>query len=162
MALPATMVIEDVHGVGRVLSGPAFWETMERLIPRALTPVAAAARAAAPQGRTGRLRRRPFEVRTKRGFALGTVITAEIGTRLPYGHLPERGHRIIPRGPQRKGVPLSRARRKELRSGLKARRAQGAIGFVPGQFFTRRAWEQHEEQTRRLLEALLGMELRGR
>lgn len=145
--------------LNRALDGEAWWAAIERHAPRAMMPAAHAMRQTAPKGKTGKLSR-GFDVRAKRirqGLIQGVQV--EIGARVPYGHLVERGHQIIARGPQRKGIKLTRERRKELRTSLKARRAAGAIGHVPGRFFGREAVEQRRSQIMSLLEKLVAQDM---
>lgn len=150
-----TFVISGVPELSRALDGDRWWAAIERHAPRALAPVVHSLRAAAPKGKTGKLSR-GFDTRTKRinqGFIQGVQV--DIGARVPYGHLVERGHKIIPRGPQRKGRPRSRS----FAVALKARRAAGSRGFVPGRFFARDAVEAGRAQTMSLLERLVAQDL---
>ena len=166
-----TFVVSGVPELSRALDGSRWWAAIERNAPRALVPVANAMRAAAPKGKTGKLSR-GFDLRTKRvsqGFIQGVEV--EIVERVPYGHLVESGHQIIARGPGRKGLSpatlaekgprgrLMRGRRAQLRRALLARRAAGAIGFVPGRFFGRDTLRSMEAQTMSLLERLVRQEL---
>lgn len=150
----------------RALEPSVWWTAIERNVPRALAPVAVAMKGTAPKGKTGKLSR-GFDIRAKRvnqGFIQG--VQAEIGSRTPYGHLVERGHQIIARGPGRKvlgdlekfgswGTARLREKRAAFRSALKARRAAGPIGFVPGRFFGRGTMESHRGQIMSLLERLV-------
>lgn len=142
----------------RALNPDRWWQALERNAPRALVPVANAMRATAPKGKSGKLSR-GFSVIAKRvsqGLIQG--IEADIVTKVPYGHLVERGHKNVPRGPQRKGLKLSRQRRKELKVALESRRA-GATGFTPGVFFGQRTLEARREQVLSLLGRLVMQEL---
>jgi hypothetical protein len=138
---------------------PVLWyAALERVAPRALVLLAADLRGRAPRGRTGKLAR-GFDVRARRidrGLVQG--VQAEVGARVPYGHLVAEGHRVIPRGPARSGT--TRSQRASLRSGLKARRAAGAIGFVPGNPFVLQAVAERGPQVIAVLERLLMQELR--
>ena len=151
----------------RSLDPDAWWRAIERNVPRALTPVAAAMKAAAPKGKSGKLSRN-FEVisrRVSQGFIQG--VEADIVTKVPYGHLVERGHKIIARGPGRRvlrdlekiGGPWATARLREKRAAfrrsLKERQAAGAIGFVQGRFFGQRTLEDRREQVLSLLGSLV-------
>src|SRR5262245_22775974 len=96
--------IADIRRLQRMLGPARYWQELERNIPRAMTRVLVALRAAAPRGKTGKLGGR-FEVKIKPvSQALGLIngLHLDIGAVVPYGHLVELGHRIIPRGPQRK------------------------------------------------------------
>lgn len=143
----------EVSVVKSLPTGLQFWDALQRIIPRALAPTAARMRAAAPRGKTGKLSRR-VEVHVKRissGFIQG--VEADFGVGVPYGHLIEAGHKIIPRGPGRKGAKLG-----ALRTQLKARRAQGSKGFVPGTGFASRAFTADRASTAQALEAALRQE----
>lgn len=142
----------------RALNPDRWWQAIERNTPRALMPVASAMRGTAPRGKSGKLAR-GFSViarRVSQGLIQG--VEANIVTKAPYGHLVERGHRNVPRGPQRKGLKLSRQRRKELKVALEARRT-GATGFTPGVFFGQEALESRREQVLSLLGRLVMQEL---
>lgn len=149
-----TFVVSGVPELRRALDADRWWAAIERHAPRALVPVANAMRSAAPKGKTGKLAR-GFDVRAKRinqGFIQGVEV--DIGARVPYGHLIERGHRIIARGPGRKG-----GKKGALRKALKARRLAGGQGFVSGTFFARTTMENLSGQTISLLERLLRQDL---
>jgi len=154
-----TFVISGDRELSRALDPERWWAALERNAPRALTPVVRSLRAAAPKGRTGKLGRR-FETRTKRirqGFIQGVEVG--IGALVPYGHLVESGHNIIARGPTRKGKKLTRAARASARTGLKERRAAGAIGHVPGVFFALKALQSRREEVLSLLGRLVMQEI---
>jgi len=149
-----TFTISGVPELQRALDPNRWWAAIERNAPRALAPVVNAMRSAAPKGRTGKLAR-GFDTRTKRinqGLIQGVQV--DIGSRVPYGHLVERGHKIIARGPGRSG-----AKKGALRTALKARRSAGAIGFVAGRFFGQRTLQARGAQVMSLLERLLAQEL---
>lgn len=150
------MVLSDVRKLQRMLTPARYWEALERIIPRALTPALSAMRDAAPRGRTGKLSR-GFDVRLKRvqqGLIHGLEV--DVGARVPYGHLVHGGHRIVARGPQRKG--LTRARRGELRSALKERRLS-PHGRVLGYPFAFQVLQRQLPQAIGLIEKLLLREL---
>lgn len=149
-----TFVISGVPELSRALDGLRWWDAIERHAPRALTPIVSGLRAVTPKGKTGKLSR-GFDMRTKR-ISQGLIqgVQVDIGARVPYGHLIERGHQIIPRGPSRKG-----GKKGALRKALKARRLAGSRGFVPGRFFARRALEAGRAQTLSLLERLIAQDL---
>lgn len=130
-----------------VPDGRRFWYAVAGVLPRAAGGTAAKMQLRAPHGASGKLSRR-VDVRVilvNQGLVQG--VEAQFIVAVPYGHLLARGHRIIPRGPGRAGLApatrgekgargrLIRGRRAELRSALMARRAGGAIGFVPADPF---------------------------
>lgn len=142
-----------IQGVEKAAAGhdPRRWQdALERALPIAYQPVLSESQSRAPRGRTGKL---AASVRLQiRRISQGLIAGIEVllGTGVRYGHLVERGHQIIPRGPSRSGR-LTRGRRAELRSGLKVRRAQGAVGFVPGRpFMEPVAVGQHEQTVARV------------
>jgi hypothetical protein len=113
-----------------VPEGRRFWDVVRGILPRVTTPTAQKMQARAPKGRSHKLSRR-VDVRVvpvNQGIVQG--VEAQFVVAVPYGHLVARGHRIVGRGPQRKGLPLSRAERASRRSALKLRRVT-ATGFVP-------------------------------
>lgn len=118
-----------------VPDGTRFWDAVMRILPVALASTAARMQLRAPRGKTGKLSRR-IQIRTVRvnqGFVQG--VEGQFVVAVPYGHLVARGHRIIARGAQRKGLRLSKTERKTRRTALLRRRAAGAIGFVPADPF---------------------------
>lgn len=75
------MVLSDVRKLQRMLTPARYWEALERIIPRALTPALSAMRDAAPRGRTGKLSR-GFDVRLKRvqqGLIHGLEVDVGLG-----------------------------------------------------------------------------------
>ncbi|MGH2406183.1 MAG: HK97 gp10 family phage protein, partial [bacterium] len=138
-----TVLIDGLPELSRKLDAVAWWQHLERIIPRALTPVLVEARARMPRGRTGKLLRGGLETRTERRQG---GIQVAVGARVPYGHLVEAGHRLVARGGGR-GFAPSRRRRAELRSALKARRARGAIGQVAGRPFLGPAYQARAAET---------------
>lgn len=158
MATFESVVIEGLPELERTFSPETFWAAIERLIPRAFLPVTVDMRGRAPRGRSGKLGR-GFDVQVRRvaqGFVQG--ILAVIGARVPYGHLVEFGHRIIARGPGRKGLK-NRLQRGQARTALKARRLAGPRGFVSPRPFAEPSVVAHEAQTVDLIERLLEDEL---
>lgn len=151
--------------VGVVLNGPPnalsperFWAALERNVPRALTPLLVAMREGMPR-RSGKLASRPLEVRAERkGDIFGGGVQAAIGAREPYAHLVAFGHRVVARGPTRKGRKLSRAVRAAARTALRNRQDLGQ-GFVPGRDFVTPALDARGPEVVRLLEKLLVQEL---
>lgn len=167
-----TFVIEGIPPLAKALDGERFWALIERHAPRAMSSVANRLKGLAPKGKSGKLSR-GFDVRAKRirqGLIQG--IQVDIGARVPYGHLVERGHNVIPRGPGRKGLSavalsekgprgkLLRGRRAELRKALLARRASGPIGRVPGRFFARSELTRSAGEVMSLLGRLVMQDLR--
>lgn len=163
----------DVVMVKRLPTPSDFWDALMRIVPRALTPTAAKLRSRAPRGKTGKLSR-GFDVRARR-ISQGLVqgVQAEIGARVPYGHLVAAGHRIVARGPGRRvigdlekmgpwGVSRARGIRTSLRRSLKARRLAGAIGFVPGHPFEDQTWQEDRGNVVRLIERLLAQDVTRR
>lgn len=128
----------------RQLDPKAFRKVLRGAAGPILRPVIRDARQRAPVGKTGKLRRGiRMRVRVKRDLIeVMMLLTA------PHGHLVDRGHKIVARGPSRTGLgdrsddTLSlRRRRIALRSGLLSRRASGGRGFVAGRRFVRAALE---------------------
>lgn len=124
----------EVQVIKRPPNAVQFWDMIERLLPRVLRPVAARMQARAPRGKTGKLSRRIDVVIRRVNAGLIQGVEALFVTGVPYGHLVERGHRIVGRGPTRKGRRLSREERKLLRRALLQRRLSGGR-FVPGTHF---------------------------
>lgn len=150
-----TFRIDGVEKIQRALDANRWWQAIERHAPRAFTSMIPALKAAAPKGKTGKLSR-GFDIRAKRiAQTLISGVEVDIGARVPYGHLVERGHQIIARGPGRKG-----SKRGVLRKALKARRLAGSQGFVPGRFFGAGVVATHGERTVSLLAKLVEQELR--
>lgn len=155
-----TFVIEGVPEIRRRLDAERWWAAIEHVVPRALAPLLARLRGAAPHGRTGRLARGGFDISLRRmGSGLIHGLQVAVGARQPYAHLVDRGHRIIPRGPTRKSGSLSRRDRASLRSGLKTRRAAGARGMVPGRHFVEPIVQQLRPQVVGLIEKLMAVEV---
>lgn len=152
-------------------------EILETAVVAAAGLLRTAVAAKAPRPAT---RRRPGTVRLADSFKV-TVIekdrahtVVQVGTRVPYAHLVEYGHQIVPRGPTRatrvsvtrvsaKGRTTKRwemmapeqERRRALRAALKQRRAGGSRGFVAARPFLRPAFdEQREPMVRRMAEVL--------
>ncbi len=164
----AELVVENLGPLKAVLQGDRWWDAILRHAPRAMQPLATAIRQGAPRPHA---RRRPGTPRLGarmdvvadvqvRGFERGVRVA--IISRQPYGHLVAEGHRIVPRGPTRR-VGLTRAERKSLRSGLKARRAAGAFGVfgrVPGNPWVTNATARERPRVLALLEQLVRQDLR--
>jgi hypothetical protein len=174
-------VLEDVRKLQRMLTPSRFWSALERILPRALTPVLVEMKSVAPRGKTQKLAR-GFDLRLKRieqGLIHGLQV--DVGARKPTGHLVHEGHRIIARGrsrgtlgPQigtkivtrnrlRGGFVISEPKTLAVRSTrsaeLKKRRAAGPIGRVPGNPFAFRVMAQRQAQTIGFIEKLLVREL---
>lgn len=160
-----TFRIDGLDRALRATDPSRWWEAIERHASRAMIPVARAMANAAPKGKSGKLGR-GFDVRTQRirqGLIQGVQV--DIGARVPYGHLVERGHKIVPRGRGSKvvtrhrllgGFVITEQVRQRSRGGasLKTRRA-GASGFVPGRFFGERTFRSQADQVVGLLSRLL-------
>jgi hypothetical protein len=118
-----------------VPDGQRFWDTVARILSRATRSTAAKMQARAPHGKSGKLSRR-VDVRVTRinqGFVQG--VEADFIVAVRYGHLVARGHRIVARDAQRKGLRLSKGERATRRSALLERRGRGSLGFVPANPF---------------------------
>ncbi|MGH2670865.1 MAG: HK97-gp10 family putative phage morphogenesis protein [bacterium] len=117
--------------------------------------VAAAARARVRRGR----RRRPGTVeladsiRISLGEQDATHAVVDVGTKIPYAHLVEFGHRIVPRGPSRKGLEGRRRLRVALRE-----RQSSATGQVPAYPFLRPAMDEQKETALARIGEVLGKE----
>ena len=137
-----------------------FWGAIQRVVPRSFAATVARIRARAPHGKTGKLAR-VINVRvtpSNAGGVFGSGVQVEFVTAAPYGHLVERGHRIVARGQQRKGFRLSKDERRTRRSALLTRRAS-AQRFVPGQHFALQAFMETRTQAVAMVESGLKQEL---
>lgn len=65
-----------------------------------------------------------------------SAVTVNVGTKVPYAHLVEFGHQIVPRGPGR-AVSAARANRRKV--------SRSASGFVPARPFMRPAFDENRE-----------------
>lgn len=127
---------------------------------------------------------RPAVRRRARGVRLGDSIrvqvteqstayaTAAVFTRIPYAHLVEYGHQIVPRGPSRERVSITTVRiskrtGKEIVSTrfgldpsaqlqLHSRRGAGPRGFVPAQPFLRPAFDENREAVIQKIGVVMG------
>lgn len=144
----------EVEVLKDIPTGQQMWDALGRIIPRAFAGTATRMAAAAPRGKTGKLSRRVQVVakRISQGFVQG--VEADFGVGVPYGHLVTKGHKIIARGPGRKG-----ANKGALRTQLKNRRGAGALGFVPGNPFAERVFNQDRANAIRLIEEGLKQDL---
>lgn len=118
--------------------GPTeVWQEMADAMPEAFAPLADLLGERAPRD-SGRLAGSSFTVETRRRSAgLIQGIDVSVGSGDPIAHLVAEGHAIIPRGPDRAAIAAAprgtkREKRAEFRENVKARRAAGPIGFVPG------------------------------
>lgn len=124
---------------------------------------AAAAKCARPAKR-----RRPGTVRLADSIKvtvtekLPSLVTVHVGTRVPYAHLVEYGHQIIPRGPTRERVSITTVRISKrtgkqvvssrlgldptARIKLHERRQVGSRGFVAPTPFLRPAFDENKER----------------
>jgi len=148
----------DVRRLQGMLSPENYLRALRRILPRAHAGVLSAIQAAAPHGKSGKLAR-GFDVRVvTETRALLRGLEVQILARVPHGHLVHEGHRIVARGPQRKGLKLTGARRRELRNELKARRLE-VRGRVPGNPFAGRVLQQQQGQVLAFVERELPREL---
>lgn len=114
------------------------------------------------------IRRRPGTVRLADSIKVTVTekspssVTVNVGTRVPYAHLVEYGHQIIPRGPTRQRVSITTVRISKrtgkqvvstrlgldpmARRQLHDRRATGASGFVAPRPFLRPAFDENKER----------------
>ena len=150
----AVRVVVDLKGMDeklRRLTPEVIRSAIGFAAQTALAPVVADAQSRAPV-RTGKLRQ---SVQLKTRTNIGQV-EVTLGTGVPYGHLLERGHNIVARGPNRKGLAAGVAAR-----GLTQRRKQGASGFVAARPFAVPAYQAREAEVRdtfeRAMFAILGL-----
>jgi hypothetical protein len=161
-----TVVLEGLPELRRRLDPQRWWDAIMRIAPRTLIPTAARLPALAPRGKSGKMRR-GFDVRVKR-ISQGLIqgVEAQIGARVPYGHLVTEGHRIIARGrtrftfsgTKRKAIPGRKVLAAE-RTALKLRRQGTGLGFVPGNPFVVNAVAQDRPRIVGLAEKLLQVEV---
>lgn len=123
----------EVTVVKRLPTGAQFWDAVQKVLGKTLDPIAAQMAARAPKGRTGKLSRRIAVVLKRMNSGLIQGVEADFVTGVKYGHLVERGHRIVARGPNRR-TRMTREERRDLRRALLRRRLQ-AQGFVPANPF---------------------------
>jgi hypothetical protein len=144
----------------RLLDGRALWDVLERQAPRAMRSLLPELKARAPRGKTGKLAR-SFEVRARRKSGLAGGIEVALGSRVPYAHLVEFGHRIIARGRTRftAGFRGPRGLRGRERTALKIRRAAGSGRRVPGRFFATQTIQAGTPRVIGLLERLMAQDL---
>lgn len=147
----------DVQVIERtpVPDGRRFWDVVAGLMSRVTRATAGKMQARAPHGKSGKLSRRVDVrvVRVNQGFVQG--VQADFVVAVPYGHLVSRGHKIIARGAQRKGLKLTKADRATRRTALLRRRGEGAIGSVPANPFATGALQEDEGQIVRGIEQAL-------
>jgi len=72
-------------------------------------------------------------------------VLIQVWPRLPYTHLVEGGHRLLARGPGRKGAIRGSAKAVQLRRALLGRRKAGALGQVAARPFLGPAYEATKE-----------------
>lgn len=114
------------------------------------------------------VRRRPGTVRLADSIKVTVTekapsfVTVTVGTRVPYAHLVEYGHQVVPRGPTRQRVSITTVRVSKrtgkqvvstrlgldpmARLQLRGRRAAGSGGFVAPRPFLRPAFEENRER----------------
>lgn len=125
-----------------------LWQEMERGMPEAFQPFLDILAARAPRGETGELSSQGFGIRMRRrdqGVIQG--VDVQVGAAQPTAHLVAEGHEIIPRGAGTAAIAAAprgtkREKRAALRADVQARRAEGAIGFVPGNPWIAQAWAE--------------------
>jgi hypothetical protein len=132
-----------------------------------MEPIRRDARRFAPKGKMGKLKRGiRWQARVRRDAVEFALLLGA-----PHSHLVDRGHRIVPRGPGRKGLGdrsrdtiAQRQRRIRLRGALLGRRAAGGRGFVLGRQFTLKALQANGGVPGivRTLQGILVRQLRGR
>ena len=115
------------------------------------------------------IRRRPESVRladsiratTKEKDAAHAIVN--VGTNVPYAHLVEYGHQIVPRGPTRERISVtsvSRTGRVSVRSVAVANtKRQATGGFVPPRPFLRPAFDESREQLVERIGQVMGKEI---
>jgi HK97 gp10 family phage protein len=116
-------------------------------------------------------RRRPGTVRLADSFKITVTeqshafVTVNVGTRVPYAHLLEYGHQIVPRGPNRRRVSIttvSKTGRVSTRFGVdptarQQRVTAAATGFVAPRPFMRPAFDENKEAMLRKIGEVLGV-----
>ena len=122
-----------------------FRETVKAVGGDAVAPVVEAVAASAPQ-RSGKLARSVRSETRSRGPDLEVVV----GTGVPYGHLVDRGHRLVVGGATtRATTALGR-----LRAFQSGRFTGREIGFVPGRHFAEAGLRRAEHASGGVVEAL--------
>lgn len=123
-------------------------------------------------------RRRPGTVRLSDSIKvtvtekLPSLVEVAVGTKVPYAHLIEYGHQIIPRGKTRERVSVTTVRISKrtgkqvvssrfgldpmARMKLNDRRTAGARGFVAPQPFLRPAFDENKERVLQRMAEVLG------
>lgn len=76
-----------------------------------------------------------------------SYVTVNVGTKVPYAHLVEYGHQIVPRGPGRAASAERAARRRVTRA---------TTGFVPARPFMRPAFDENREAMLRRIGDVMG------
>jgi hypothetical protein len=161
----AAEVIIDLRGIDETLRRLGQPEVLREAIgfsaQTALEPVVENARALASR-RSGKMSK-SIRLQTRHNIE---QVEVTLGTGVPYGHLIEKGHFIVPRGPSRRGLGKPRddtaeqaKQRRQLRSGLRERqerglraREQGLQGFVKARAFAEPAYRAHEGAVRDVFE----------
>lgn len=140
------IVVDTPRALDRM--GPVeVWQSIQVSLPEAFAPLLELLAVTAPVGKAGKLAGSSFGLRM-RPVSAGLIhgVAVLVGSGDPVAHLVAEGHEIVPRGPGRASVEEAprgrkRQRRAELRANLKARREAGSIGFVLGNPWVERAFE---------------------
>ena len=115
------------------------------------------------------IRRRPNTVRladsiratTKEKDAAHAIVN--VGTNVPYAHLVEYGHQIVPRGPARERISVTsvgRTGRVSVRTTIVANtKRQGSGGFVAPRPFLRPAFDESREEVVNRIGQVMGKEI---
>lgn len=151
-------------------------ELLETAVLSAGGILRAAAAAKVPRGE---IRRRPGTIRLADSLQVKTAeltrsqVVVEVGTKVPYAHLIEYGHQIVPRGPSRRKLSITTVRISKstgrqvvsVRTGLdpgeaiRQRRLRGdapASGFVAARPFLRPAFDENTDVMLRRISEVLG------
>lgn len=113
-------------------------------------------------------RRRPNTVRL--GDSIQTTVTEKgrsfvtvnVGTKVKYAHLVEYGHQIVPRGPARRRISVTRVTKSGRVSTRfvidpdEKRQTRGAAGFVAARPFLRPAFDENRENVIRKIGEVMG------
>lgn len=117
-------------------------------------------------------RRRPGTVRLADSINVATAekdaahVVVNVGTNVPYAHLVEYGHQIVPRGPNRRRVSVTRVSRSgrvstrfEVDPEATRRAAQAVTGFVAAKPFLRPAFDESREQVVARIGQVMGKQI---
>lgn len=131
-------------------------------------------------------RRRPGTVRLSDSIKVvvtekaPSYVTVNVGTKVPYAHLVEYGHQVVPRGKTRERVSITTVRVSKrtgkqvvstrlgldplARAKLHDRRAAGSRGFVAPRPFLRPAFDENKERVLQRIAQVIekGLEVEAR